>query len=553
MHSDEASDRFFKELLANTSIGNRAREASYSIEGAQRADRDAILSVALNPETLGAKTAALTPADDPDAAIAAAVTLKQEQAKGCPMLDVTASVIAASKENDPAKLWRILSLEHAKAFAGDAQIVDVVNNTWSCIDGRSTKAILGTPGGTMSEFILALAAFQKKGFDVPNEDTMQALVDLYSAHYTIPYVRQFYMHTDALSVARIAEKLSVDAGQLGSWLSNPPARLRPALLEYSANPEYMGCGHIKNTIEEGVKGMPTYGIDSQRVIWAVRSFMRALWADTSRGAGRFVYESKKELLSFYVDLPGLPCSALTADGFNDIKANLAAKLLLDPARLLVSNVRCGLQERSRRTLFQTSRRARRGMLATSSAADGTWTVLTVNVLPPRRVEGSDQYPADTSTKDYGPVAPPSRFSLDAAADLKTYLSTVEAAAGPHPAALDHSKIAQLVARGKPRFIDTRFAPHYCIDGRHVRGSVHTPGGDISEFLLALSAFQRTVLKGAAISDEHVFQIMTIWIDTYAIPNERPFYMHTDERSDEYLMQKLGRDASFDAAMPPAHI
>eukprot|EP00741_Cyanophora_paradoxa_P018212 tig00021038_g17585.t1 len=673
----------------------------------------------------GAKTAALTPADDPESARAAAVALKQDQAKGCPILDVTASVAAASTESDPEKMWRILSIEHAKAFVGDAHIVDVVNHTWSCIDGRSHKAILGTPGGTMSEFILALAAFVKNGFTVANEDTMQALVDLYTEKYTIPYVRQFYMHTDVKSVTKIAAKLGLDATTLGTQLSNPPAHLRPALLEYSATPDYMGCGHIKNTIEQPT----TYGIDAQLTKWAVRSFTRALWADTSRGAGRFVYEnlpgehvegavllvksagckdhaaevaphqgnlvpgqkpalgdgeafifhyadvpmfrewnakfftdsvrpaiaappatltsvaysgmvtemnsifqpglgytvsklastlpmfyddvsgtkyseislavkadeaavkgklqSKKEVLSFHVDLPGLPCSVLTASGFKDIKASLAAKLLLNPSRLLVSNVRCGLQERMRRTLFQTSRVARRGLLASAVVTDGTWTVLTAHVLPPlrfddkltldvmskrlndtmnhltmtvvgygnvvlRRVDGSDQYPADASGKDYGTVAAPSRFALDAAADLKSYLSTVSAAAGPHPAALDHTKIAKLVAAGKPHFRDVRFAPHYCIDGRHVRGSVHTPGGDISEFLLALSSFQRTVLNNAAISDEQVYQIMTAWIDAFAIPNERPFYMHTDEHSEEYLHKKLGRDLSFDISMPPAN-
>eukprot|EP00741_Cyanophora_paradoxa_P001282 tig00000475_g1239.t1 len=674
----------------------------------------------------GAKTAALTPDDDPSAAAAAAVAHKQTEASGCPILDVTASVAAASKESDPAKLWKILSVEHAKAFLGEAHIVNVVNHTWSCIDGRSHKAILGTPGGTISEFLLALAAFIKKGFTVPNEDTVQALVDLYTERYTIPWVRQFYMHTDDHSVEAMAHELHVDFATLKANLHNPPGYLRPALVAMSATPAFMGCGHVKNTINNP----HTYGIDANVTTWAVRSFTRALWADASRGAGRFVLEvldgdhnegavilvksagckgssaevaphqgalapgskpaigdgeafifhyadvptlrefnakffandvrpltalsavayadvvadingifapglnytvqklastlpmynddvsgtkdaeiasktktdaeaakgklqASKEIFTFSMDLPGrgLPCAVLDGHKLDEIKRNLAGQLAIPAGRVLIPGVRCGLEERkggSHRTLFQTSRRARRGLRATSVVTDGTWTIFTVSLLPPanaddkvsldslaRRVAntgkfttltllgfgaaavhpvvGLDAYPENATALPYGTVSPPSRLALASDADVKSFLATVSAAAGPHPAALDHAKIAKLVAAGKPHFRDVRFAPHYCIDGRHVRGSVHTPGGDISEFLLALSAYQRTVLSGAALSDAQVYDAMTAWIDAFAIPYERPlsFYMHTDEHAEEYLVHKLGKDAAFDAGAPPA--
>eukprot|EP00741_Cyanophora_paradoxa_P013158 tig00000178_g12711.t1 len=246
----------------------------------------------------GYKTVSLDLPDDKS------LIAKPENEKNCGATDVTSSVVAASKEDDPAKLWKILTVDHVTAHIGTPAIVDVARHTWSCIDGRSTKAILGTPGGTISEFLLGVASFMKRGFDVPNEDTMQALVDLYSAHYTIPWTRQFYMHTDRISVNAIASALGVDYAGVRPY--NPPAKLRPAVLTHSATPEYMGCGHVKMTIENpGV-----YGIPSNATTWADQISLGRI------GSSYF---------PFVLTVSSVDCRVISSGTLEDIRAKLAAR------------------------------------------------------------------------------------------------------------------------------------------------------------------------------------------------------------------------------------
>eukprot|EP00741_Cyanophora_paradoxa_P023263 tig00000254_g22470.t1 len=662
----------------------------------------------------GVSTAQPAAIDSAAAGKAEAEAEKTRSKDACPVVDVTAQLVQAANVSDSAKLWRILSQDHAKAMLGKPPMVDVANHTWSCIDGRSEHHILGTPGGTISEFLLALSAFQRLGFTVDSEDTVQALLDAYAQEYTIPFKRQFYMHTDSHSHEAIAAALGVEPEKLD--LSAPPAKLRPAVLTMSADPKYMGCGHVKLTIQNP----STYMTNSTVAVWAVRSFMRALWADKARGGGRFVLEvlegdhleggilliqsagcagksaevaplvgpltpntppplgkgeafvfhyadvhvlrewnaqffasvattpgispaplalallhsadeafvpqlgytvaqlasglpifndlvtgsAKLDLVAavaaanatvgnrrmadrtrftFELALPTLPCSGVTLARVNSIRANLAAKLGAAQQRVLVTAMRCEISGTARRRLASALSGFRRGARAEAAIEkDGTQTVLTVDLVGPAagssdsltldalvaRLRNTVKYstlsilgygnptvrlpPASSfpelpgaNKTAYPAVAPQPRCSL-----LDNIAVNRAVPAGKHPANLSPDQVAALVKAGRPTFVDTRFATHYCIDGRHTRGSVHTPGGDISEFLLALAAFQRVVLGGAAISEDTVFAIMTAFIDTYAVPNERPFYLHTDEHSEEHLRGVLGKDASFDVANPP---
>eukprot|EP00741_Cyanophora_paradoxa_P010296 tig00020516_g9965.t1 len=200
---------------------------------------------------------------------------------GCSVTDATAQTLVAA--GSPSNGWRVLSQQHAAALvAAGPAFVPAEGFTFSCIDGRSQKAVLGTPGGSFSEFLLALGAHVAAGLVVADEDTVQALLDAYAAQYAIPFYRQVYMHSDAAAVKALAAKL----GAASLDLAAPPAALRARVLAHVTDPAYVGCEHLRLTLQEpGV-----YGVNGTVARWAVRAFFRALWADVARGAGRFAFE-----------------------------------------------------------------------------------------------------------------------------------------------------------------------------------------------------------------------------------------------------------------------
>eukprot|EP00741_Cyanophora_paradoxa_P006705 tig00001033_g6486.t1 len=254
-----------------------------STVAAAAADRpqDSVVAAAEAPFA-GVRTAEPAPPESAAAAAEAAYAAAGGNT-GCAGTLVTADTLAGSRAS--SETWRILSQPQAAALtAAGPAFVPVDGHTWSCIDGRSQKAVLGTPGGSFSEFLLALAGHLRAGLVLPDEDTMQALLDAYAAQYATPFYRQVYMHSDAAAVKALAAKLGVSSLDLAA----PPAALRARVLAHVADPAYIGCEHLRLTLQKP----EVYGIDAKTAQWAVRAFFRALWADTARGAGRFAFEAR---------------------------------------------------------------------------------------------------------------------------------------------------------------------------------------------------------------------------------------------------------------------
>lgn len=123
----------------------------------------------------------------------------------------------------------------------------------SCVDGRDSAGVIGTPGGDAGELLLALAAIEKL------EDKHFSLADVESVllHHIDTFGR-FYMHSDIGAMNKlIVEGYRKDpriaphvtgldsAADWRNFHMRPPEHLRAAVLEHVVKPEVMGCGHLR--------------------------------------------------------------------------------------------------------------------------------------------------------------------------------------------------------------------------------------------------------------------------------------------------------------------
>jgi rhodanese-related sulfurtransferase len=129
----------------------------------------------------------------------------------------------------------------------------------SCVDGRDSHGVIGTPGGDAGELLLALAAVEKldkKQFS--REDVECVLID------HVDTFGRFYMHTDVGAMTKLVEEkyrkdpriapAITNITRANDWLAfhaAPPEELRDAVLEHLATPEVMGCGHLRFAMTVG--------------------------------------------------------------------------------------------------------------------------------------------------------------------------------------------------------------------------------------------------------------------------------------------------------------
>lgn len=154
-------------------------------------------------------------------------------------------------------------------------------SSWSCVDGRSTEPVFGTPGGDSGEFLVAISA----ALDfVQTSEPLEKLTERLFLRYMETEVsesRPFYMHTAAAQV-EAAKKLMNDQ----NVLFFPPEDMREELMEQViTKPEYLGCGHIKLML-----GNPKgYGTPFKVTLSLIQSFFRYAWTH-SEGAKKAAFD-----------------------------------------------------------------------------------------------------------------------------------------------------------------------------------------------------------------------------------------------------------------------
>lgn len=152
----------------------------------------------------------------------------------------------------------------------DLTYVNVAESHFSCIDGRVPNAMLGTPGGDIGEFLLALHIYEDiLGF---NHQLTQEAID----HYLEAYLKtmkqsKFYMCTDDEAL----EHLEADSGLQVTidTVRNPTEADKKDLLGFLLKPENTGCSHLKRMLR-----MPDfYSIRLELLKMLLTAYYKILW------------------------------------------------------------------------------------------------------------------------------------------------------------------------------------------------------------------------------------------------------------------------------------
>ncbi len=121
-----------------------------------------------------------------------------------------------------------------------------------CIDGRAGGPVVGTPGGDAGELTLALGAVEHAAHAEVPLGAIETLVRRYAASFG-----RFYLHTDQGALARLDARLAADARAtslrgsvpIEELVRHPPRELESELASLLAQPEYVGCGHLRLLLE----------------------------------------------------------------------------------------------------------------------------------------------------------------------------------------------------------------------------------------------------------------------------------------------------------------
>lgn len=153
----------------------------------------------------------------------------------------------------------------------------LVDGAQSCVDGRETGAVLGTPGGDAGEYLVALATIEKlTGKAIPDNEIPEVF-----ARFLGNFGR-FYMHTDSHAMENLAADLAKDptfaklAGDVARTeaLVRQPGSLGDALLPYLLRPANVGCGHLKLILLHP----EAYGVRKGLTERFLETVFRAIWS-----------------------------------------------------------------------------------------------------------------------------------------------------------------------------------------------------------------------------------------------------------------------------------
>lgn len=161
-----------------------------------------------------------------------------------------AQEVSSAERRAEGDLRAVLATRGAVRWTTVARVLG--DGTESCIDGRSDRPVLGTPGGDVGEIVVALGALERTVGPPIALDALDDLFDAYEASFG-----KIYFHSDAQAMdalaralardpafASVAEQIATPSG-LYRFVLAPPRAYRTRLLEELCKPEHVGCGHLR--------------------------------------------------------------------------------------------------------------------------------------------------------------------------------------------------------------------------------------------------------------------------------------------------------------------
>jgi hypothetical protein len=148
---------------------------------------------------------------------------------------------------------------------------------WSCVDGRSTVPVFGTPGGDAGEWLAAFSAlYPDASPEVKARPLGELTKDLFLKYLEeeITEERPFYMHTDMESTDKVKEQLKCDSNACTLFFPDPDDEEQLKALLGDPDATYVGCGHLKYMVQRP----EDYGTDPKIVISMIQAFYEYAWA-----------------------------------------------------------------------------------------------------------------------------------------------------------------------------------------------------------------------------------------------------------------------------------
>lgn len=224
--------------------------------------------------------------------------------RACPVNQVTVTPLDALKGNRNGRTqtqrigWSSAQkvLDHITTFTGikaeyarnggfGGELASPENLPWvnsrshhlDCWDGRSDYAVVGVPGGEISEFILGLAAIERTR---PLSQVFSQLqVESYFEDFISNMPGKFYLHTDAMGYYTWKSHVKKMTG-----LKDPlkPESLSQRDFALDLAPRYMNCSHLQLMMEKDSE----YKVRRQLVEFVIRSAMKVVMDESHRSRSK---------------------------------------------------------------------------------------------------------------------------------------------------------------------------------------------------------------------------------------------------------------------------
>lgn len=177
--------------------------------------------------------------------------------RNCPKVGSAGSILllllgassAARAETPDATDARAHMLAHLGAETRWIKLADLVTRTHqSCVDGRSEKGVVGTPGGDAGELVLALTVIERMRGAPLTAAEIDAIIQT-----ELEAFGHLYLHTDDHALDGLRRVLAEDPTTRGyaermaeeGGLPIPRGVERARVLEALLRPEHVGCGHMR--------------------------------------------------------------------------------------------------------------------------------------------------------------------------------------------------------------------------------------------------------------------------------------------------------------------
>lgn len=129
-------------------------------------------------------------------------------------------------------------------FSEPSQLLSPITSSFSCMDFKGQRPIIGTPGGDFGEFLLAYNVFNDfQGRTETTYETVRGHLAEFITQHCSPD-RPFYKHTDAARITRLQDQMGVK-----SFPVSRPKNLNQ-WFQSLVDPEMHGCGHLRSILTD---------------------------------------------------------------------------------------------------------------------------------------------------------------------------------------------------------------------------------------------------------------------------------------------------------------